>query len=331
MGAGMSQPLVCVRNLHRYYPGTYAVRGISFDLLPGTVTGFIGANGAGKTTTMRVMATLDIPNEGSLLIDGIDAIREPLRVRRLIGWMPDSFTPYNFMTVLEYLDFFGRAYNLRAAERERRIEETMRFTDLVPLADRPINGLSKGQVQRLCLARTLLHDPTLLILDEPAAGLDPKARIEFKNAVRILRDQGKTIFISSHILSELGEMCDNLLFIDQGRLIHEGSVESLKRHHEDALLVDITLAAADASSLLSWAERQPGVAVQMAGPPVTTLRFPVGVREQLAPYLASAVREGVPITSFTVRERRLEDAFVDVLGGDRTGLNPPPLPPELGM
>lgn len=320
----MSNPIVSVRNLHRHFPGTHAVRGISFELEQGTVTGFIGANGAGKTTTMRVMATLDIPDSGTLIIGGIDAISHPLEVRKMIGWMPDSFTPYSFMTVIEYLDFFGRAYKMRTNEREKRLEEVLRFTDLLPLASRNINALSKGQTQRLCLARTLLHDPALLILDEPAAGLDPRARIEFKNAVRILRDQGKTIFISSHILSELGEMCDKLLFIDRGQLLHEGSVESLKRHEHDALLVDITVVGGNPSPLLDWAGRQPGVKIHNPGPPIVTLRFEVDHPDELAGYLASAVRDGVPITSFTLREKRLEDAFVDVLSGNRKHLTPPP-------
>jgi ABC-2 type transport system ATP-binding protein len=323
----MDEPLVSVRDVKRYFGSVAAVNGVSFDLMPGTVTGFIGANGAGKTTTMRIMATLDVPNGGQVFISGIDAVQHPMKVHRMIGWMPDHFVPYPFMTVLEYLDFFGRAYNLRGSGRAEKISQVMEFTDLTPFMERPITGLSKGQAQRLCLARTLLHDPALLILDEPAAGLDPKARIEFKNAVRILREQGKTIFISSHILSELGEMCDRMIFIDQGMIIHEGSVDSLKKHHNGSITVDITVAGDSHERLLQWAELHRLVDVVTLGPPVTTVKVDVQDRDELAPVLCSAINAGVEITSFAVRERKLEDAFVDVLRGEKVNL-PLPIPSD---
>ncbi len=220
-------PLLEVAGLERCFGSVRAVQGVSFSLGRGQVVGFIGANGAGKTTTMRMMATLELPDAGSITIGGYDAVSQPLQARRLIGWMPDHYGTYPNMTVWEYLDFFARAYGYAGAERQQRIADVMAFTDLDVLAERPMNKLSKGMAQRLCLGRALIHDPAILILDEPAAGLDPKARLEFKRLVRVLAEDGKTLFISSHILSELGEMCDHLIFIDRGRIVHQGTPDSL--------------------------------------------------------------------------------------------------------
>ena len=218
---------ISVKNLYRYFGKLKAVDGLSFEVPHGSVCGFIGANGAGKTTTMRMLSTLDYPTMGSIEICGINVVNHPAKVRSLLGWMPDHFGNYDHMTVLEYLDFYARALGYKGKEKQMRIQEVMEFADLIPLADRRSNKLSKGMTQRLCLGRSLIHDPQVLILDEPAAGLDPKARVELKHLIRILAEEGKTIFISSHILSELGEMCDSLLFINDGRIVHHGDAESL--------------------------------------------------------------------------------------------------------
>src|SRR5688572_6341310 len=223
-----TEPFLAVENLARTFGGVKAVDGLSFELLAGQVVGLIGANGAGKTTAMRILATLDVPDRGQVRLGGVDIVEFPNQVRRRIGWMPDHFGPYSDTTVADYLDFFGRAHGLRGADLRNRVTEVTDFTDLGSLAERSMNKLSKGQTQRLCLARTLLNDPEFLILDEPAAGLDPKARLEFKNLVRVLRERGKTLLISSHILSELGEMCDSLLFMDRGRMVHHGDTDSLR-------------------------------------------------------------------------------------------------------
>ncbi|MGE9269949.1 MAG: ABC transporter ATP-binding protein, partial [Verrucomicrobiales bacterium] len=229
----MSDFAIRVNSLYRYFGQLKAVNGISFEIPHGSVCGFVGANGAGKTTTMRILASLDYPTMGVAEICGINVVHHPEKVRRLIGWMPDHFGNYDHMTVLEYLDFYARAFGYSGDERRSRVQEVMEFTDLIPLADRFSNKLSKGMTQRLCLGRSLLHDPQVLIMDEPAAGLDPKARVELKHLIRVLADEGKTIFISSHILSELGEMCDSLLFVNAGRIVHHGDAESLK-HSTDA-------------------------------------------------------------------------------------------------
>lgn len=319
----MSQPIVQVRNLRRRFKEVEAVRGISFDIEPGQVVGFIGANGAGKTTTMRMMATLEVQNSGTITVGGYDTLNEPYEVRRIIGWMPDAYGTYENVLVEEYLDFYARAFGFRGAERIRRIGEVMEFTNLTSIADRPMNKLSKGMAQRLCLGRTLLHDPQLLILDEPAAGLDPQARIEFKHLVRILADEGKTLFISSHILSELAEMCDTLLFIEGGRLIHHGSSESLlNTQSAEGSLVEIRLAGeigATAARLLEWLPLQPCVEVQEATRTGAKVRLAPDTPEAHAALLGNLVREGFPVAEFRKQERKLEDAFVEVLGRERAG------------
>ena len=309
----MSAPLVEVRDLRRTFANVEAVRGISFDIQPGQVVGFIGANGAGKTTTMRMMATLDVPTAGTIRIGGRDVLNFPNEVRRLIGWMPDAYGSYENMSVLEYLDFFARAFGYQLAERRERMDEVMEFTNLAAIADRPVKTLSKGMAQRLCLGRTLLHDPEFLILDEPAAGLDPKARIEFKRLVRFLAEDGKTIFISSHILSELGEMCDTMLFIDAGRIVHHGSAESLRNHRGGGVLVEVRVTG-EPARLLEWLPLQPGVEVAESIRHGARIRLPLDDPESLATLLRRMIQEGIPVVEFHREERRLEDAFVDLVG-----------------
>jgi ABC-2 type transport system ATP-binding protein len=306
------KPIISVQDLHRSFGKVQAVRGVSFQIFPGQVIGFIGANGAGKTTTMRIMATLDMPDSGSVEICGIDVVNFPTEVRQRIGWMPDAYGSYEHMTVLDHLDFFGRAFGLKRAEREQRVREVMEFTDLAPLATRPANKLSKGQTQRLCLGRTLLHDPQVLILDEPAAGLDPKARIEFKNLVRLLAAQGKTIFISSHILSELGEMCDTMLFIDAGKVVHFGSAESLRRHSTTSALIDVRLAG-NPEALRTWVEMSPGVTLTDAHREGGRIELASSEPDAIAACLQKMIADGLPVTDFHREERRLEDAFVEIL------------------
>jgi ABC-2 type transport system ATP-binding protein len=324
-----ASPIVSVRNLHRSFGSVRAVNGLSFDIYPGQVVGFIGANGSGKTTTMRIMATLELPTGGTAEICGDDVINFPDRVRRKIGWMPDSFGAYSAMTVLEYLDFYGRAFGYHAKERIERLREVMEFTDLTSLADRPMNKLSKGMGQRLCLGRTLMHDPEVLLMDEPAAGLDPKARIEFKRLVRVLAEQGKTIFISSHILSELGEMCDSLVFIDAGRIVHHGSAESLQQQGAVGESVVTVHLAGDPELLRQWVAANPGVTLIETLKTGARLRLGAESPEEAAKLLRAMIVAGLPVSEFHRETRRLEDAFVDILKQvEPLRTKPPPLPGE---
>ena len=310
----MDKPLVEVSNLTRHFGGIRAVDGLSFAIHAGQVVGFIGANGSGKTTTMRIMATLETPGSGSVRIGGHDVLNFPNEVRRIIGWMPDAYGAYDNMTVAEYLDFFARAFGFRRGERQQRVDEVMEFASLTALADRPMNKLSKGMAQRLCLGRTLLHDPPLLILDEPAAGLDPQARMEFKHLVRILADEGKTLFISSHILSELGEMCDTLIFIDEGKLVHHGSSESLRRGGEETTQVEVRVAG-ELQPLMEWIALNPGVQLLEATRQGARIQADAGSEEALAAILRKMVADGVAVYDFHRQERHLEQAFVEILKG----------------
>ncbi|TDU81590.1 ABC-2 type transport system ATP-binding protein [Prosthecobacter fusiformis] len=309
-----SQPAIVVENLQRSFGSLQAVQGVSFSIAHGQVVGFVGANGAGKTTTMRILATLDYPNEGTVKIGGHNVVHYPAKVRRLLGWMPDSFGTYEHMTVLEYLDFYARALGYKGQERLQRIQEVMDFTDLTPLADRMSNKMSKGQTQRLCLGRALLHDPQILIMDEPAAGLDPKARVELKQLIRILAEEGKTILISSHILSELGEMCDSLLFIDKGRIVHHGNAESMTQGTAtETTLVNVQVVG-EPGQLVQWALTAPMIEIVEETKRGARLRILSKDESTLAGVLRRMITDGLQVTDYHREERRLEDAFIDMLG-----------------
>ena len=227
---GNATPAIECRHLHRYFGRLKAVNDVSFRAYRGQVIGFIGPNGAGKTTAMRILATLDVPTAGDAFINGYSVIDDPDKVRKIVGFMPDSFGKYANMNVLEYIDYFARAYNLSPPARRDAVERVLVFTELKPLVEKPVVSLSKGLSQRLGLARTLINDPAVLILDEPAAGLDPRARIELRELVRLLaRELKKTVLISSHILTELGEICDSAAIIEAGRILASGTIDEIQQ------------------------------------------------------------------------------------------------------
>lgn len=306
-------PAIEVTDLWRSFNGLHAVQGISFSIERGQVVGFVGANGAGKTTTMRILATLDYPTRGTAKICGDDVVGYPAKVRQRIGWMPDHYGTYTNMTVLEYLDFFGRSLGFKGQDRVDRILDVMKFTDLTSLSDRLIDKLSKGMGQRLCLGRALLHDPDVLILDEPAAGLDPKARVELKYLIRILAEEGKTVFISSHILSELGEMCDSLLFINGGKIIHHGSAESLRKGSAESTIVNVQLIE-DSDKLREWAELSPNVKFIDSTKQGGRIEIDSIEEDIIAGVLRRMINSELPVTEFHQEERKLEDAFIEILG-----------------
>jgi ABC-2 type transport system ATP-binding protein len=274
---------------------------------------------------MRVLATLDYPTMGTAEICGINVISHPAEVRRLLGWMPDHFGNYEHMTVLEYLDFYARALGFAGSERRERVDEVMEFTELGSLADRFSNKLSKGMTQRLGLARALIHDPQVLVMDEPAAGLDPKARVELKHLIRVLAGEGKTIFISSHILSELGEMCDTLLFINEGRIIHHGCAEELKTGDGTGGSFYDVQVAADPQVVSDWVVLQPHVEFVEARRAGARIQLETSEPELAAQVLARMIRDGLPVIEFHKEQRNLEDAFIDIVGKLQSGA-PPALP-----
>ena len=310
----MSAPLLEVRELSRAYPRVQAVRDLSFTMARGQITGFVGPNGAGKTTTMRIAATLDVPDHGDVFIDGVSVLVEPRLARARIGYMSDQFHPYPNLDVLEYLDFFARAQGLTGDRRLQVVRSVAHFCGLLEFADRPATGLSKGMGQRLHLAKTLLHDPQLLILDEPASGLDPRARIEFRNLLKELAAAGKGILISSHILPELGEMCDSVVVLEKGRRVVSGTIAEIQRsvQHEQAVAMRVL---GDGEQAQRFLVTQPDVGtVAVDG---HRLRFHFsGDETALGELLARAIGAGLRIVEFARTEADLEDIFLQTTKGN---------------
>jgi ABC-2 type transport system ATP-binding protein len=221
--------MIRVEGVTHYFGAFQVLNNVWFHVPKGEIFGFIGPNGAGKTTTLRMMATLLDPDYGRVLIDGIDVVEKPQEVRRMLGFMPDSFGVYDRVTVEEYLEFFAAAHGIASHARPRTVNAVMELTDLGPLKERLVAKMSKGMKQRLAIARTLLHDPKVMILDEPANGLDPRARIEMRDLIEELRRLGKTIVLSSHILTELSDMCTSVAILEKGRLLAAGSVNQISQ------------------------------------------------------------------------------------------------------
>ncbi|CAM4302789.1 ABC transporter ATP-binding protein [Corallococcus sp. ZKHCc1 1396] len=322
--------LLEVKGLRRDYGGLRAVDDVSFSLEAGGILGFIGPNGAGKSTTLRILATLDVPTAGEVLLDGRSLVDAPDKARPLLGYMPDRYGTYDDVTVTEFLDFFARAYGLKGAQRRQRVDSVMEFTGLMPLAEKLTTELSKGMRQRVALGRTLLHDPQLLLLDEPADGLDPRARIELRELLRALADQGKAVIISSHILTELAEICDSCVIIEQGRLLAQGRVEDLLRTGAEASrgveLVVRLAAGTEGEAVSARAERllleQPRVQEVTREASALRVRLelepdagPMQAEAAAAALLAALVAQGLPVCAFSPRERNLEDAFMTVTKG----------------
>ena len=307
-------PLIELSHLHRYFGRTKAVCDVSFSVRRGGVFGFIGPNGAGKTTSMRILATLDVPTAGDALVDGFSVLEDPDRVRRRLGFMPDYFGTYANINVHEYLDFFARSYGLLSGpERLRALRHVMSFTQLDTLAEKPIDGLSKGMKQRLCLGRAMIHDPPVMILDEPAAGLDPRARIQLREMIGQLAADGKSILISSHILTELAEMCDTVAIIEQGRLLAVGTVEEIHRARQTQRSVHLRRVGPGGGDLQLAG---PAACSRRAGQLVETVEFlHDGDQHSEADMLRDAVVAGFRIAAFGSRVKSLEDVFMQVTEG----------------
>jgi ABC-2 type transport system ATP-binding protein len=302
-----------VRGLRKTFGDLHAVDDVSFTVNAGEIYGFIGPNGAGKTTTMRICATLDLPDAGDVRIEGHSVLDEPRRVRERLGFMPDSYGAYANTTVLEYLDFFARAYGLKGKLRSQTLGEVMDFTALHPLKEKLTTALSKGMKQRLCLAKTLLHDPSVLILDEPAAGLDPRARVELRELVRALAEMGKAVLISSHILTELSEICDGIAVIEAGKLQATGRVDDIVKEMKPH--TEIYLRCLEHSEVVQLALVElPGV--ERVRPDRSGVVFDFeGDPEGQAELLARLVQRGLRPVEFAAQEVDLEDVFLNLTEG----------------
>lgn len=308
-----------VQNLHRLFGRTHAVNGISFSFESGQIFGFIGPNGAGKTTTMRILATLDEPTSGDCLIDGVSIIQRPETARRLVGFMPDLLPTHRDMNVHEYLDFFARAYGITNPRRDQVVQSIEEFTNLLGIRTKTLNALSKGMKQRVSLARAIIHDPPLLILDEPAAGLDPRARVELRELLRALAQQGKAILISSHILTELAEICNGAVIIEHGNIITAGTIDQILAagagEGGPRIKLSIRPLGDELDQLHKALLEMPHVQqVNLAGQHVEAEI--TGDEAAACDLLATLIRRDFKILEFKQRHAHLEEIFMSVTRGE---------------
>jgi ABC-2 type transport system ATP-binding protein len=279
----------------------------------GQVFGFIGPNGAGKTTTMRILATLDLPQEGDVRVDGVSVIEEPEMARKLTGFMPDYAGVYSTTTVEEYLDFFARSNGLRGDARRTAVEGVIEFMGIGELRERHVERLSKGLKQRVALGRAIIHDPQLLVLDEPAANLDPRARIEFRTLIRELASDGKTVLLSSHILTELSEICDAVAVIEKGKILATGTVEEIMTGLRQHRVLSVKLRG-DKDGAMRFLLEQPGVARVLDANDRLQLEFTGDDTAQVA-LLGRLVGAGFPVLEFNAEGAGLEDLFMRITAG----------------
>lgn len=297
-------------NLTKKYGDMYAIRGINLELEKGDLFGFIGPNGAGKTTTMRIIATLLTPTYGEAYVCGNSIYTHPEEIRRLVGYMPDFFGVYDDMTVIEYLEFFAAAYRIHGVSRRKRCDEMLDIVDLDFKRDAYANTLSRGQTQRLGLARVLLHDPAVLLLDEPLSGLDPRARIEMRNLLRRLGEMGKTIIVSSHILPELADICNKVGIINRGEMNFNSTIADLMKRVRPQTILSIEIApperSADAVRLLETHPLVSSVA-QERNMLLVTLGADI---EDYTPIASDLTAAGIRLRRFAEQEPNLEAAFM---------------------
>ena len=310
--------IVRTRGLVKRYDRTVAVAGIDLAIERGEIFGLVGPNGAGKTTTLRILATLLRPSAGSAEIGGWSVTRNPDEVRRVLGFMPDAFGVYDDMKVWEYLDFFARCYGLPAAGRRRMIADLLDLVDLGDKRDAYVQTLSRGMQQRLCLAHALVHDPQVLLLDEPASGLDPRARVELRELLRELRSMGKTILISSHILPELEELCTSVAIVDRGQVLAQGRVSDIERRLRFGAVLRVRLLL-DGEDLVAARDRFAAAPDVASATVLEDGTIELGFRGDdaaSARLLADSVAAGLPIVSFARAASDLEELFLQVTARD---------------
>ncbi len=301
-------------NLTRNFGKLTAVNQLNLEVPAGSLFGLIGPNGAGKTTTLRMLAGLLDPSDGEIKINGNTTEKGWQEVRKQIGYMPDFFGVYEDMLVWEYLDFFARCYDLPAQRRQNVTDELLELVDLTEKREAYVQSLSRGMRQRLCLAHTLVHDPSVLLLDEPASGLDPRARVEMRELLRELGAMGKTIIVSSHILAELAEMCDSIGIIERGQLVVSGSVSEISRLAQQGRTLRIK-SLSDAESVEAILRDQPGVGNIYPANGTLEVEF-TGDDEATATLLETLISAGIRLTSFTEISSDLEDIFLRLTKGE---------------
>lgn len=310
--------MIVVKELEKHFGTFPALKKVSFSAEKGEIVGFIGPNGAGKTTTIRILTTLEDPSGGTARINGYSVLNDPEKVRQSIGFMPDYYGTYDGIEVWEYLDFFAAAYKIPRSKRKKIVSDVMELTDLTQVPNKMISTLSKGMKQRLCLAKTLIHDPQVLILDEPAAGLDPRARIELKMLLKELSQMGKTILISSHILTELADFIHSVVIIEHGEIRAFGEIGKIQESFHEKISKESRLLSIqvhekqqEALEILKKNER----ILQVESKP-TSIDFEFsGTEGEIYLVLKELVDQKIPITSLKKIEKGLEDIFMKVTDG----------------
>ena len=311
----MSQAAISVNDVQHRYKDHHALKGISFEVSAGALHGFVGPNGAGKTTALKLICTLLKPQIGTIRVFGNDVARDTKAVRRSIGFMPDHFSMYRQMTVFEYLDFFGAAYGLNVKERNRVIKDVIELTDMGVKSTSLISGLSRGMQQRVSLARVLINDPRLLLLDEPASGLDPRARIELMDILRALQSLGKTIFISSHILSELAELCDSVTIIDRGSVKFSGAMDDLLDRGKTEDVYVLTLNGEVESVTAAVLALDSVSTVELVAEGRTQYRVSLHPGLELKQLLCEVGQSELEVASIIPERKQLNQAFMDLTTG----------------
>lgn len=305
--------------VHKHYGSTHAVNDITCTIPRGAMVGLIGPNGSGKTTLLRMLVTLVTPSSGTITVNGQSTTQAAAAVRQLIGYMPDSFGVYEAMTAQEYLDFYARCDHIAAPIRSALIPSILTRIGLREHGQTPVMSLSRGMAQRLSLGRALLRDPEVLVLDEPASGLDPRARIELRTLLHSLHEQGKTILISSHILSDLADLCTHMLILENGRMVAYDTLDALT-HATERQTIQVVIASASselprcatAQGYVATARDSDGLRYDLTGPAAPAAR---------AALLTALVSAGVPVVSFSAPDAALEHAFLRLTAATEEATN----------
>lgn len=303
-----------IKGLTKKYGKFIAVDALNLEVPEGEIFGFVGPNGAGKTTTMKIICGLLNADSGEVILDDIDARKNIMELKGKIGYMPDFFGVYDDLKVHEYLDFYASIYKVKPEARKNMITDLLQLVDLEHKRDFYVDSLSRGMKQRLCLARCLVHNPKLLVLDEPASGMDPRARVEMKEILRTLKDMGKTIIISSHILSELAELCTSIGIIDNGKIVISGNVDDIMKQVYSKRLIKIKVKDKIEEALMILKEF-PNLEKVMEKDHTIEAGLE-GTDEDMATILQALIKKDIPVFSFTQLDGNLEDVFMKVTKGD---------------
>lgn len=306
--------MLVIKNLEKSYGKFKALNGLNLEIEKGEIFGFIGPNGAGKSTTMKIVSGLLSPDSGEVYVDGIDAIKNNKALKDKIGYMPDFFGVYDNLRAIEYLEFYASIYGIVGEEARKLSMDLLELVNLQDKWDANVDGLSRGMKQRLCLARCLVHNPELLILDEPASGMDPRARFEMKGILKNLKEMGKTIIVSSHILSELGEICTRIGIIKNGSIVCEGTVEEVMLRASGTAPINITVME-DPEKAIKVLKQIPDVKeISLDGNKVTA--SVAGGDKEAKEVLKALVTQDVSVIGFTKAVGNLEDVFIQITEED---------------